>query len=137
MYVDTVGDAALYQERLAKRYPGIRHARPRCSRLHVHMVCCKRTCQAIMRMALLIEWSKHWGPCSFMVCPKADSLYPIVSAASIVAKVCAWSPRLLLDAGHGKLLLSFSQATFEGGRYAHALQTRQCLGVEICVHALP
>ena len=28
------------------------------------------------------------GPCRFKVCPKADSLYPIVSAASIVAKVC-------------------------------------------------
>ena len=25
--------------------------------------------------------------CSFTVCPKADSIYPIVSAASIVAKV--------------------------------------------------
>lgn len=25
--------------------------------------------------------------CSFMVCPKADAIYPIVSAASIVAKV--------------------------------------------------
>lgn len=43
VYVDTVGDAALYQERLAKRYPGIRQAKPRCSSLHTQIICHQRT----------------------------------------------------------------------------------------------
>jgi ribonuclease HII len=47
IYVDTVGDADRYKERLSQRFPGI----------------------------------------AFTVCPKADAIYPIVSAASIVAKV--------------------------------------------------
>jgi ribonuclease H2 subunit A len=47
VFVDTVGDADRYKEKLSQRFPGI----------------------------------------LFTVCPKADSLYPIVSAASIVAKV--------------------------------------------------
>lgn len=47
VYVDTVGDAGIYQQKLSREFPGIQ----------------------------------------FTVCPKADALYPIVSAASIVAKV--------------------------------------------------
>lgn len=52
IYVDTVGDADRYRERLCQRFPGI----------------------------------------AFTVCPKADAIYPIVSAASIVAKVLTSSP---------------------------------------------
>lgn len=47
VYVDTVGDADIYKQKLSREFPGIQ----------------------------------------FTVCPKADALYPIVSAASIVAKV--------------------------------------------------
>ncbi len=47
VYVDTVGDAEIYRQKLSREFPGIQ----------------------------------------FTVCPKADALYPIVSAASIVAKV--------------------------------------------------
>ena len=47
VYVDTVGDAGRYQDRLSNEFTGVQ----------------------------------------FTVCPKADALYPIVSAASIVAKV--------------------------------------------------
>ena len=47
IYVDTVGDADKYKDKLSKEFPGIQ----------------------------------------FTVCPKADAIYPIVSAASIVAKV--------------------------------------------------
>jgi ribonuclease H2 subunit A len=47
VYVDTVGDADRYRDKLASVFPGI----------------------------------------GFTVCPKADAIYPIVSAASIVAKV--------------------------------------------------
>ena len=47
VFVDTVGDAERWGDRLRQRYPGV----------------------------------------VFTVCPKADALYPIVSAASIIAKV--------------------------------------------------
>lgn len=47
IYVDTVGDADTYKQKLSREFPGIQ----------------------------------------FTVCPKADALFPIVSAASIVAKV--------------------------------------------------
>ena len=47
VYVDTVGDADRYKQKLQRAFPDL----------------------------------------SFTVCPKADALYPVVSAASIVAKV--------------------------------------------------
>jgi Ribonuclease HII len=51
VYVDTVGDADKYSEKLSEKFPGVK----------------------------------------FVVAKKADSLYPVVSGASIVAKVVFYS----------------------------------------------
>ena len=79
VYVDTVGDAALYQERLAKRYPGIRHAEPRCSSLYMQTSVGSAPCdllgQAVIRMALLSEGSTG-GPAVSWSAPRRTACTP-------------------------------------------------------------
>ena len=41
---------------------------------------------------VLLTCFRALRPCRFTVCPKADAIYPIVSAASIVAKVSQAEP---------------------------------------------
>ena len=137
VYVDTVGDAALYQERLAKRYPGIRHARPRCSSLYMQTSVGSAPCdligQAITCMALLIEGSTG-GPAVSWSAPRRTVCTPSL------ARLASWPRRAHnSEAAAGcrtrscVILLSSLIRAHSG--HAHVLQVCQCLGVELDLRA--
>lgn len=69
MYVDTVGDPSKYQAKLTEHFPGI--------------VC------SIRSLSLSHYLGRNYLGMKIVVAKKADSLYAIVSAASICAKVCS------------------------------------------------
>lgn len=67
--------------------------------------------------------------CSFTVCPKADAIYPIVSAASIVAKVRPSTGReheqkeLVHWVGHKLLCTLLARPFLDGLPHPHVLLT--------------
>lgn len=100
VFCDTVGEPSRWRERLESRFPLIRCRQallPFPNRLllqhdqgrvcgHLKFIGSQVDCLTMQSALVRIQPEKN-NSCSFTVCPKADALYPIVSAASIVAKV--------------------------------------------------
>lgn len=77
-----MGEAGRHQARLSERYPDIKYA----VALAYPVLYDKNLHAGNIGDALEVKSEAHcWR--RFIVCPKADAIYPIVSAASIVAKV--------------------------------------------------
>ena len=86
IYVDTLGKPDAHKDRLSRAFPGMRsldrlrlHPRPFADSLFLSL-------SHSLTLSLSHSLTLSIG-IAFIVCPKADAIYPIVSAASIAAKV--------------------------------------------------